>query len=84
LVVNLEIPDNVLRATKMSPEELRVEIAVMLFEKEKLTLGQAARFASMSPPDFQHLLGRRKISLHYGVEELLEDAETLEALARNT
>lgn len=81
--MNLEIPDDIVRAARMTAEELRVEIAVMLFEKDKLTLGQAARFAGMSSPDFQHLLGRRKIPLHYGVQELLEDVKTLEELDRN-
>jgi len=56
---------------------LRVEIAVLLFKEDKLTLGQAARFAGMPQPHFQHLLGRRKIPLHYGVEELEEDLRTI-------
>jgi len=82
--VNLEIPDSIMRSFRMSPDELRVEFAVFLFQREKFTLGQAARFAGMNSPDFQHLLGRRKIPLHYNVEDLLEDVETLEELDGNT
>ena len=40
------IPDEILQASRLSERELKAEIAVMLFEKEKLTLGQASRFAA--------------------------------------
>jgi predicted HTH domain antitoxin len=32
------IPDDVLQATRMTAEKLRQEIAILLFQKEKLTL----------------------------------------------
>ena len=35
------IPDDILQATRMSGEELKRELAILLFQKEKLTLGQA-------------------------------------------
>ena len=78
--MSLVIPDEIVRATRMSPEELRVEIAVLLFEDGKLTLGQAARFAGITQPDFQHLLGKRKIPLHYDVEDFRRDLQTLKDL----
>ncbi len=78
--VNLEIPDSILRATHLSPAELRVEIAVMLFEKEKLTLGRAAELADMGQLEFQRLLASREIPIHYDVEELEEDMRTLDRL----
>jgi predicted HTH domain antitoxin len=54
--MSLVIPDEIAQATHMSPDELRVEIAVLLFKEDKLTLGQAARFVGMPQPHFQHLL----------------------------
>jgi predicted HTH domain antitoxin len=78
--VSLVIPDEIVRATHMSPQELQVEIAVLLFEDGKLTLGQAARLAGMAQPDFQHLLGKRKIPLHYDVEDFRRDLQTLKDL----
>jgi predicted HTH domain antitoxin len=79
-IVSLVIPDEIVRATHMSPEELQVEIAVLLFENGKLTLGQAARLAGIAQPTFQHLLGRRKIPLHYDVEDFRRDLQTLKDL----
>ena len=78
--MNLEIPDAILRATHLSLSELRVEIAVMLFEKEKLTLGRAAELADMGQLEFQRMLASREIPIHYDVEELEEDLRTLDRL----
>ena len=76
------IPEEVLVAARMTEAELRQEIAVLLFQKEKLTLAQAARLAGMSRLRFQHLLASRQIPLHYDVAEFEEDMRTLEAMGR--
>ncbi|RMD91694.1 MAG: UPF0175 family protein [Calditrichaeota bacterium] len=78
----LAIPEDILQATRMSEKELKQEIAVMLFQKEKLTLGQAANLAEMSQLQFQHLLASRQIPVHYDVEEFEEDLKTLKDLRR--
>ncbi len=78
----LVIPEDILQATRMSDEELKQEIAVMLFQKEKLTLGQAAHLAGTSQLQFQHLLASRQIPVHYDVEEFEEDLKTLKDLGR--
>lgn len=80
--MSLTIPDSTLEAAHMSEDELRREIAVHLFESEKLTLAQASRLAQMSRFRFQHLLSSRGIPVHYDVEEFEEDLETLERLGR--
>lgn len=77
----LTIPEEVLETARMSEAELRVEIAVLLFSTEKLTLGQAAHLAEMDRSSFQHLLASRKISPHYDISELEEDLATLDRLA---
>lgn len=43
--MSLVIPDEILHATHMTDTELLQEIAILLFQKEKLTLGQASRLA---------------------------------------
>jgi predicted HTH domain antitoxin len=60
----LNISDEILSATRMTEAEMRQEIAVMLFQKEKLTLAQASRFARMNRIAFQHLLASRQIPVH--------------------
>jgi predicted HTH domain antitoxin len=78
--MSLIIPDEILQATGMSETELRQEIAILLFQKEKLTLGQASGLAGVSQLQFQHLLASRQIPVHYDVAELEEDLKTLREL----
>lgn len=80
--MSLKISDEILEATGMSEEELREEIAILLFQKEKLTLGQAAQLAGVNQLCFQHLLASREIQLHYDISDFEEDVETLKDLGR--
>ena len=71
------ISDEVLVAAHISEPELKQELAVTLFQQERLTLAQASRLAEMSQLAFQALLAERQIPIHYGVEEFREDLLTL-------
>ena len=53
--------------------ELKRELAVTLFQQERLTLGQASRLAEMGQLSFQAVLADRQIPIHYGVAEFRED-----------
>ncbi|HVS00220.1 MAG TPA: UPF0175 family protein [Thermoanaerobaculia bacterium] len=81
--MSLTIPDTVLEAARMSEAELKQEIAILLYSKEKLTLAQAGRLAGMSRFDFQHLLSSRGIPVHYDIKEFEQDLETLRGLERS-
>jgi predicted HTH domain antitoxin len=80
--VSLTIPDTLLQSARMSEAELRQEIAVLLFQRDKLTLAQASRFAHLSRLQFQHVLASRQIPVHYDVIEFEEDLHTLHRLGR--
>jgi predicted HTH domain antitoxin len=75
-------PDEVLQTSRWSERELKVEIAVMLFQKKKLSLGQASRLAGWERLEFQHLLASRNISVHYDVADFEADLKTLGELGR--
>jgi len=66
----------------MTETEMRQEIAIMLFQREKLTLAQASRFADMHRVAFQHLLASRHIPVHYGVEDFEQDLQSLKEIGR--
>ena len=76
------IPDEILHTTRMTEAEFKQEIAILLFEKNKLTLAQASRLAEVSRLQFQHLLASRQIAVHYDVVEFEEDLRTLQELDR--
>ncbi|MBK7994391.1 MAG: UPF0175 family protein [Blastocatellia bacterium] len=80
--MSVVIDDEILQTTRMTKKELLQEIAIMLFEKEKLTLGQASKLAGINQFNFQHLLASRNISIHYGVEDFEQDLATLEGLRK--
>jgi predicted HTH domain antitoxin len=76
------IPDEVLAAAHISGPELKRELALTLFQQERLTLAQASHLADMDQLAFQALLADRQIPIHYGVEEFREDIRTLRELGR--
>lgn len=78
----LVIPDEVMQAAGMSAEELRQEVAILLFERERLTLEQASHLSGVDRISFQRLLASRGVSIHYGVAEFEKDLETLRRLNR--
>jgi predicted HTH domain antitoxin len=75
--MSLVISDADVRATGLSEAELRVELAVALFQSERLTLARASRLSGMSRLEFQRLLAGRRIAVHYTQAELDEDVQTL-------
>ena len=76
------ISDEVLTAAHISEPELKQELALTLFQQERLTLAQASRLAVMNQLAFQSLLAERQIPIHYGVQEFREDLRTLSRTER--
>lgn len=73
----LQIEDLELEAIQMTLEELKLEIAVLLYAKGKLSMGKASRIANMNRILFQKELGKRKVPMNYDEVELERDLETL-------
>ncbi|MEM9217019.1 MAG: UPF0175 family protein [Cyanobacteria bacterium P01_F01_bin.150] len=77
--MGLVISDEFLQTAHITEADLKLEIAILLFQQEKITLGTASHFAGMNQLEFQRLLGSRKIPIHYDAEDLRQDLKTLEA-----
>ncbi len=80
--MEIVIPDEILQATHMSVDEVKQELAVLLFQKDKITIGQASWLAGMGQLQFQHLLASRKIPVHYDVAEFEADLRTLHEMGK--
>lgn len=76
------ISDELLTDMRMTEAEMKQEIAILLFQKEKFTLAQASRFAGMHRVAFQHCLASRRIPVHYGVADFEEDVRHLKDTGR--
>jgi len=66
----------------MTPDEVKRELAVLLFQRGKLSFGKARELAGMTVWAFQQLLGSKGIAIHYDVADYEEDLATLKTLGR--
>ena len=80
MTVLLTLPDAV--EMKLTPKDAALHLAIGLFVTEEATLGQAAGIAGLTQTAFLKELGRRRIPLHYGPQELAEDIRTVETFGR--
>lgn len=80
--MSVVISDEILQTTRMSAGEIVQELAILLFQKEKLTLGQASQLAGITQLQFQHLLASRQIPIHYDIQDLEADVKTLREMGQ--
>ena len=80
--MSVTISDEVLMAAHISEPELKQELALTLFQQDRLTLAQASHLAELSQLAFQSVLAERQIPIHYGVEEFREDLRTLRRIGQ--
>ena len=76
--MNLTLPPDI--ESKLTPRNAALNLAIGLFVSEEVTLGQGARIAGLPQATFLRELGKRRIPIHYGPEELAEDLKTIEEL----
>jgi predicted HTH domain antitoxin len=81
--MNVVISDEILQASHLTPSEFRQEIALHLFQTNRLTLGYASKLAEMPLDAFRQLLKQRNIPLYsYDVEDFELDLKNLRDLGR--
>lgn len=71
--ITLDIPDSL----ELTEADLRTELAVTLFQQERITLGTASQLCGLQQIEFQRLIAARGICVHYDVEDLEQDLESL-------
>ena len=76
--MSIVISDDILYATHMTETEFLQEVAILLYEKGKLSLGKARKLARMGRIQFQLLLASRQIPINYGIEDFEADMKTLD------
>lgn len=78
----LEVSQDVLDSARMTPTELKMEMAVHLYARGRLSLGKARELAGLSLWEFRQLLASRRIPPHYDEADLDEDVATLREIGR--
>ncbi len=75
--INLKIPDEIAQCPTFSRADWLREIAISLFEQERVTLGIASQIAGIHLMEFQKIIGSRGVCAHYDVAEFADDMENL-------
>jgi predicted HTH domain antitoxin len=78
--MSIVIPDEIVQSTRLTQAEFVQELAIALYQRLALTLGEASRLAGLNQWQFQQLLGARNIQIHYGVADFDTDLKTLNEL----
>ncbi|GAP99269.1 UPF0175 family protein [Leptolyngbya sp. NIES-2104] len=72
--ITIDLPDNL----SLTESDLRQEVAIALFQQDRVSLGSASKIAGMHVMDFQKLISDRGICIHYDVEEFQQDVQHLQ------
>ncbi len=75
--MSIVIPDDLLKAAKMTEAELKLEVAALLYQQQKISSGKARRFAGLSLLEFQREIAKRGLHVNYDREDFQADIETL-------
>lgn len=78
----VEISQEILDSARLTPSELKVEMAVHLYTRGRLSVGKARELAGLTLWEFRQLLASRRIPPHYDETDLAEDVATLRELGR--
>lgn len=79
--MQLEIPDEIVRASGLTEADCRIELSVGLYADRRISLAQALRLSGLNRFEFDKHLAQRNIAL-YTVNDLYEDVATLRELGR--
>ena len=80
--MDLPIKEETLKSAEMTAEGLVIEIAIHLYDTERLSMGQARNLAQLDQLSFQKELAKRNIYIKYDVEDLRIDLENLKEFNR--
>jgi predicted HTH domain antitoxin len=78
--VELSVPDHLLAGLDLTADQWRFDLALGLYMDEQVSSGRAAEIAGMSRPQFLDELGKRRVPIQYGMEELESDLKTIAKL----
>ena len=60
----LVIPEDILQAAKTTEEELKIEVALLLYKQNKISSGKVRAWLGLSVLEFQNELAKRDLYLN--------------------
>lgn len=80
--MQLELDDAIIQSTGLTADELRLELALRLYQEEKISMGQGGHLSGLGAIRFQQELGKRNIPVNFSEGDLLHDVEMLRKAGR--
>jgi predicted HTH domain antitoxin len=78
--MKITLPDQLV--SRVGERGVLLDLATGMYAARHLTLGQAAELANLSQGELQQELGKRRIPVHYDLEDLAYDLRAVEDLSR--
>lgn len=78
--MTLEIPENGIVGTNLSAQDLLLELAVNLYDQEKISRAQVRPITGLDDYALEVELQQRGLGFDYDLEDLATDLKTLEKL----
>lgn len=75
--MTIDIPDERMKAAKISANELLLDLAVYLYDKERLSIGQARKLVGLDLITFQKELAARNVFIKYDLNDLNTDVKNM-------
>jgi predicted HTH domain antitoxin len=69
--MNIVIPDDILIAGDMSEADLKLEIEIVLYKREKISAGKVCEWLGLNLIEFHRELGKRELAINYAVEAVV-------------
>ena len=76
--MTIQIADEL--AQGLTKQDLLLEVAVVLYLMERISLGKAAKLAGMHRMAFQAALDKRQIAIHYDIKDFERERQHLQSL----
>jgi len=76
----IELPGDLIFVPAYTEQDLKVDVAVMLYQRKALPLARAARWIGMTRLQFQKALADRNVSINYSVSDFEVDMKTLQSM----
>ena len=76
----LELPEDWLLRKDYSEKDFRIDAAVLLYQRQIISLARAARWCQLTRLGFQKELGKRNVAINFTVEDFKTDLETLKSM----
>jgi predicted HTH domain antitoxin len=76
----LDVPNDLIAIPAYSEQEFKIDVAVMLYQRQVLTLARAARWVGVSRLQFQKVLSAREIPINFSIADLETDLRTIQSM----